>query len=357
MHKKYKKYSVEDFVKDENFILWVKYGDQPLTELFDQVKTNYTYQKEAISQARVIVTKLSQKTEYENQASDISEIWNNITNEMESHHHTQNHTVGWRSILSAASVILLLGFGVWFFKTSQPKTKYATQTASLPYQLQEESSIEEVPKKIILPDGSEVTLDANSKISFSPDFNGSAREVYLSGSAFFNVVKNPEKPFLVYANEVITRVVGTSFKISAFESEKNVVVSVKTGKVSVQSNQSQPASNPQEVSLLPNQQAIFSREEMRFTKQDINYSTVVKTETVASISKFSNTPIPIILQSLENQFQIKIIYDQAVFSNCRLTTSFQNETLKEKLEIICEAIGATYEITKIEVSINGNGCN
>ncbi len=357
MPKEYKKYSVEDFVKDENFILWVKYEEQSLGALFDQVVRNYPYQKETIDQARVMVKQLSRKTNDENQTNDVAEIWSNITYEIHGQHRQEKRTIGWLSMISAASILVLVGFGIWLLKSGKPKMTYAQLTESLPYPVQEEASTPDIPKKIILPDGSEVTLDSNSRISFAPDFNGAVREVYLSGSAFFNVVKNPKKPFLVYSNEVITRVVGTSFKISAFDSEKNVVVSVKTGKVSVLTNQSQPATAPQAVSLLPNQQAIFSREEMRFIKQDIKYSTVAKTEAIATVSKFSNTPVPIILQSLEDQSQRKIHYDPAIFSNCRLTTSFQNETLIEKLEIICEAIGATYELKNNEVSIKGNGCN
>ena len=70
-------------------------------------------------------------------------------------------------------------------------------------------------KTIQLPDGSVVMLSASAQLSYTKEFGkDSTREVWLSGGeAFFKVAKNPEKPFLVYCGEVVTKVLGTSFNI------------------------------------------------------------------------------------------------------------------------------------------------
>lgn len=86
--------------------------------------------------------------------------------------------------------------------------------------------------KIILPDSSEVFLGAGSKLTIPEKFTGNLREISLQGEAFFQVTKNPKKPFIIHTGTVQTRVLGTSFKIEAFKN-KPLTVSVVTGKVRV----------------------------------------------------------------------------------------------------------------------------
>lgn len=90
-------------------------------------------------------------------------------------------------------------------------------------------------KKISLPDGSSVWLNANSEIRISDDFqNRQQRSIYLDeGEAFFEVTKNSRRPFLVKTPHVTTRVLGTSFNIKAYQKLKRAIVTVRTGKVQV----------------------------------------------------------------------------------------------------------------------------
>lgn len=359
MPKQYEQYSTEDFIKDEKFILWVKYGQPKYNKLFEKVILQYPFQLDAITQAKCIVGKMVENNFHQNNNKDIQEIWNQITHAVDSYSSPKNQikSVQWWSIASAASILLILGFTIWFLKSTPTKTVYASLVKQANYHLLEEKNIKKNAKKIILPDGSVVTIAANSKISFSPEFNGPVREVYLSGSAFFNVVKNPNKPFLVYSNEIITRVLGTSFSINASDDDKNVVVSVKTGKVSVTINKGRTNTKPININLLPDQQAIFSRKEQKLTMREQAFKEELNMESMQSTSKFSNAPVAIIFKTLENEFDVKITYEETAIENCRLTTSFQNETLSQKLEIICEAIGVNYQLVNKQVIIKGNGCN
>jgi transmembrane sensor len=85
---------------------------------------------------------------------------------------------------------------------------------------------------ITLSDSSVVTLGAGSSISYPERFTGSTREISLQGEAFFEITKNPEKPFIVQTGNVQTKVLGTSFKIEAFKGQQ-IAVAVATGKVQV----------------------------------------------------------------------------------------------------------------------------
>lgn len=89
--------------------------------------------------------------------------------------------------------------------------------------------------KIVLSDGSVVTLGAGSRLNYPEHFADSTREIALEGEAFFEVTKNPEKPFIIHTGAVQTKVLGTSFKVDAFKGQ-NVQVAVATGKVRVDRN-------------------------------------------------------------------------------------------------------------------------
>lgn len=87
---------------------------------------------------------------------------------------------------------------------------------------------------VILPDSSKVQINAGSRLEIDePLFNKEKREVWLTGEAFFDVEKNPNKPFIVHTGALQTIVKGTSFNIMAYEELEETVVSVRTGKVEV----------------------------------------------------------------------------------------------------------------------------
>lgn len=86
--------------------------------------------------------------------------------------------------------------------------------------------------KIILSDSSVVYLGAGSRLKYPETFAGETREIYLYGEAFFEVKKNPQRPFMIHTGQIQTKVLGTSFKIEAFKNQP-LVVGVATGKVRV----------------------------------------------------------------------------------------------------------------------------
>lgn len=86
--------------------------------------------------------------------------------------------------------------------------------------------------RIVLSDSSTVFLGAGSKLRFPEQFTGNTREINLEGEAFFEITKNPERPFIIHTANVQTKVLGTSFKITAFK-DQPISVGVVTGKVRV----------------------------------------------------------------------------------------------------------------------------
>jgi transmembrane sensor len=109
-------------------------------------------------------------------------------------------------------------------------------------------------RKLELPDGSKVWLNAETSIRVSEDFEKKAyRSIYLDdGEAFFEVTKNPARPFLVITNSITTRVLGTSFNVKAYKQLNNAAVTVRTGRVQVNDKQKKLAI------LRPNQKITYS---------------------------------------------------------------------------------------------------
>lgn len=119
----------------------------------------------------------------------------------------------------AASLLLVAGF--WWLNAHPPTTRspmYRQLVAG-------KSLIEHVnttaqPMPVTLPDGSTVQLYGQSRLSYPAQFTPEKREIYLDGKAFFEVKKDAQKPFFVYANSLVTRVLGTSFTVIARPSRR-----------------------------------------------------------------------------------------------------------------------------------------
>lgn len=218
---------------------------------------------------------------------------------------------------------------------------------------------EKVSQRLTLEDGTTIVLEPGSAVAYARRFGATRREVNLSGEAFFNVRKDPARPFYVYSKEIVTRVLGTSFTVKAYDGEKKIVVSVKTGKVSV-------SRNPQEshaarvkmpdVLLTPNQQVIYDRERDTAYKQITDSPSVLEEKSTFFKMSFDGKPVTEIFQALEDNYGIDIRYDSSMLKDCILTTTMAQEGFYERIEIICKAINAEYSTEEAVVTIRSNGC-
>jgi ferric-dicitrate binding protein FerR (iron transport regulator) len=215
-----------------------------------------------------------------------------------------------------------------------------------------------IPHLVRLTDGSEVTLEPGSELRVANKFTNNKREVYLTGEAFFHVKRDTLRPFLVYANEVITKVLGTSFTVKAYKGAKQTTVAVMTGKVSVSTNPEviQKKHTTQEVILTPNQEAVYNRAINKVTKKLVDVPRIVLEKPTLFEMKYDATPVSQIFEVLEENYGVEIIYDEKILSECFLTTSMSDEGLYQRIEIICKAIGAEYKIQDTTITITGKGC-
>ena len=266
----------------------------------------------------------------------------------------------------AASLLVLLGvFGWYTFRDTRSNQgiPYGELLASAAGSLPPVINTTNQPLQIELPDQSTVLLYPESRVSYDKRFAGPKREIYLAGKAFFNVTKNPSRPFYVYANGLVTKVLGTSFTVQAYKGAKQVKVVVRTGKVSVFAPNRDGLANSKEASpsasvvLTPNQQVVFLPTETRLVKSVVEQPALLSQPTQKQTFAFKRTPIADVFATLSQSYGIKIIFDEALMRNCYLTAALSDEPLFEKLDLICRTINARYEQSDGSIIINSNGCN
>lgn len=262
----------------------------------------------------------------------------------------------WSMIGIAATLLLLLMVGL-YSETSLEPGPGAPREIFSDYRLITNDG--KKVKEFILPDASKIQLLKGTSIRFSRLFGAQKREVHLDGEAFFEVTPDTKRPFLVYTHELTAEVLGTSFLIKAYNQQKEIVVSVKTGKVSVYTNINSDTvrkKSHQEVVLSPNQQIVYKTDEQLTLMKLVNEPQVILTESTLKDS-YTNAPVIDILNNLEENYGIDIQYDATVLTNCTLTSDMSDESFYEQIKIICNALGAQYKVVETAIIIEATGCN
>ncbi len=267
----------------------------------------------------------------------------------------------WAKIAAAVTVFALCGTGVWLLSSKFNTSPTAEQTqnntfGTLKGEMISMINTADVAQIVKLNDGTEVSLKPKSEIQYPKNF-GATREVYLKGEAFFNVKRDTAHPFVVYSNEVVTRVLGTSFIVKAYEGSKDITVSVKTGRVSVSKNSVKAVkSDKNEVILVPNQQAVYDRLKDQVVRQLVERPEIVKPTEEQMAMKYDGAQVVKIFDALEQLYGVEIAFDEELLKNCVLTTTMKEEGLFERIKVICEAIGARYEVQETKILIFSEGC-
>lgn len=364
----YYNYEVTDFLEDAYFKEWVYNPDPETDNFWNEFSIKYPEKSEMIASARSILLQL--KADMENNFPSDEKVESILFTIHENKNKTSNRPSRilshWIAISFATAAMLILLVG-WLVRSEKRDTSvtYEELISAVDVPLVEKTNNTSRPHVVILPDSSTVLLHPNSSISYRKDFNKDGRrEVYLSGQAFFNVTKNPDLPFFVYSNELITKVLGTSFLVKSFDDQKHLEVEVKTGKVSVYTRMDHDAETTRTnsdlggVIITPNQKVLFSRDEIRIKKSLVDFPEIIASTVLpAPMLKFQDASVSQIFTNLEQTYGIDIVYDEELLGNCLLTASFSNENLYEKIDLICKGIEAKFEVVEARVVITGRGCH
>ena len=367
---RYNEYSVEDFVLDAEFQNWVRYKSPSKVAFWEDYLFRYPGQAEDIHKAKTLLqgvyTTYSSQIDEQEIESEISGLISRIYAAREEEDTISLHREDilherrpfwyW---LGAAAVIIAGIFLSWYGFKSGSVSSYAKRIV-------EKSWVEKYNKTaskqtLHLEDGSVVILEPDSKLSRPLHFLDQKREVYLSGEAYFQVARDINRPFVVYSNKLVTRVLGTSFIVKAQKNAKENVVEVKEGKVSVfrkddyERITSGTKNESRGIVLSPNQKIVFEEASGMVRSLSAAPEIVPNNKPVIRFD-YRNTPVNKVLQDLKEAYQVDIIYDSDLLSDCPLTATLLTQPLLEKLTIICEAIEAKYEVLDGKIIIYGKSC-
>lgn len=207
--------------------------------------------------------------------------------------------------------------------------------------------------KVELVDGSQVILNGNSKLEFPEQFNGSLREVYLEGEAFFEVAHDPAHPFIVHTREASTTVLGTTFNVKLTEDQGTQITLVE-GKVDVATLPDKSAT-AHHIVLLPNQQAFVKNGNETIEVHAVDVSSFV--EWKDNILRFDNLPLDQAAALLEDWYNVDITLENAALANCTINATYRKETLKNVLASLGYMLKVTYRQDGNKIVLQGRGCS
>lgn len=207
---------------------------------------------------------------------------------------------------------------------------------------------------IVLPDESLVELDPGAQLEYPKDFS-SVREVKLIGDAFFSVEADPKHPFWVFHEGMITKVVGTKFKIKAPTSEADGEVIVYTGQVDVYYNGNTEniirriISAPKKNSLTANKRGVLRAETLEEAIIAAPEPIAKQAETLQH-EVFENTPIPTLAKTLGTVYGLDVVADETL-SGVTFTGNINGIGLFKQLDIICTVTNTAYEVAGTTITL------
>ena len=191
-------------------------------------------------------------------------------------------------------------------------------------------------KHFLLPDSSEIWLNAGTVVKYPKEFSKVQRLVHLDGEAYFSIRKNTSKPFIVETSQLSVKVLGTKFNVKAYADDELVTTTLTSGKVEV----IPPTQDPQ--ILKPNEQLTYDKK-----TSAVNITEVSPTDTDGWITGkliFTDAPFTEILQTLEKRYDVTINHTMNIPASKQYTVRFlKNENLEEILSVLSEMIGFSYQ--------------
>ena len=232
----------------------------------------------------------------------------------------RNHRLYLTRTFAAAAAVVLLCLSVWTaYLYMQPAT------------IQTVSTLAET-RTVRLPDGTSVTLNHYSSLSYPERFKSDDREVELSGEAYFEVSKDSKHPFIVQTETIDVQVLGTHFNVDAYPDNPDVKTTLLTGSVAVSNK-----NNSVRMVLKPNEVAIYNKVEQKLTRKILeNAGDEISWRHGEFI--FDDLPLQEIARELSNSFGTTIHIADSTLQNYRITARFRNgEDLDAILSVLHNA--------------------
>lgn len=346
-------FNAEDFLVDSTFQQYCAGTDKLCIEYWEKYIATHPQQAPTIAEAKRLYVILSGNKRPLNQ--QVETLANHIDPVVK--------TVKLRKLLwlkVAAAIVIIAGAAYLYMRPNTAALNKTTATAKVFTTCSGER------KKITLPDGSTVLLNAKSSLAIKADFNDKNREVVLKGEAYFDVIHDKHKPFKVYTTDFNINVLGTAFNVKAYPDEISSEATLIRGLINMEALNGQGGI----ITLKPSQKVTVYRtlpvqEKAKTVKTatahpeiTINHYTLIKDSTIVETAWTQNR-IEIYDQNfddikavLEKWYNIQIKFKSPEVEKYRFTATFSHETLNQALEALQKVEYFKYEVKGNEVIIS-----
>ncbi len=349
----YNNYTSEDFFHDPKFRQWILNPDPELNYFWEKWCLANPKQMPNINLARELVQsiqieeyqwgkgrkeklwqRIQQTHEQKNTINDTRVVsLNSYTYNREKNRFAKLVKSGW---LKAAVISTVLVFSWLVFKDLKDQPEDISTPEIVKIDKQNPSGQK---SKIFLPDGSVVLLNSNSKLTYSPEFSEKERVVYLSGEAFFEIVKDSLRPFIVHTQHLHATVLGTSFNVNAFAENERIDIALVEGKLKISNTQ-----NNQEVTLSPGQSATLAKSDNQLSTGTVDYLSDIAWKD--GILYFNDMPLTKVFQLLQQWYGVNFHFNQKPVESIQITGKFENEYLTNVLKSLSYSVEFNYEFKK-----------
>ena len=234
----------------------------------------------------------------------------------------KSRTIGLRMLLKYAAIFVFIalfaGLGYYYIQNKIPPNYEIAETVN-----------KEIINELTLPDGTVVSLNSNTKLTYPKQFSRDIREVKITGEAFFDVKPDAKKPFVINAGKARIKVLGTSFNVSAYPESETVEVIVRSGKVQVSKLKN---NSTEKVLLTAGDKGILfnsSRELKKMVNTDPNYYSWKTQELIFNESKLTE-----VISTLEKTYHVKISLSEDELNDLLYTAHFTTQPIEYILEVI-----------------------
>lgn len=247
--------------------------------------------------------------------------------------------------LRVAASVCLIALTSWFIYSNFNKKDTQVAAVSKNNEWKEIETSRGQTRTISMSDGSEIKLNVNSKIRFRTDFKQhTERQIFLDGEAFFDVASMPNKPFVVVAKGIETRVFGTSFNIDARQPQEDVKVAVVSGKVKVSELEGKD-----QLYLDPEEMAVWSENKIEKSKYDAELILAWTNKTLI----FKKSSFDEVIGELENWYDVDVEINGQIKSD-EYNGVHHNESLEALMKGLSFAGDFSYFIEGKKVTVTPN---
>jgi len=286
--------------------------------------------------------------------SEEGRMWNKINDALFNKSKIRNlnkHNL-WVQLTLAACLLIVGSFSIYIYIPEFFRRNVISDSRGMETQNNANTN-----QTLTLPDGSKVVLEKNSSIIVSEDFGKVNRTVLLKGKAFFKVVRNEKKPFLVRMGNLVTEVLGTSFKVGSDNQNKSIEVAVISGKVSVYATSKNGISKKLNgVVLTPNLKAIYNTENQTIQESIVETPQLLLPNLNKSDFIFNEIQFGDLRDRLKLFYGVEIIFVNREIEKCLFTGDLGGLDLYKQLDVACTSISAKYEVRGSTIFVNGKSC-